>query len=96
MKIGSINNIVPKPIQNESAGQLDGSKFKNVFSDLITEVNTSSMNANKLTEDFMNGKDVQLHEVMIAGEEAKTNLQLLVEIRNKTVDMYKELTRMQA
>jgi flagellar hook-basal body complex protein FliE len=32
---------------------------------------------------------------MIAGEKAKTSLDLLVEIRNKAVDMYKELTRIQ-
>jgi flagellar hook-basal body complex protein FliE len=30
---------------------------------------------------------------MIAGEKAKTSLQLLMEIRNKAVDMFKELTR---
>ena len=41
------------------------------------------------------GEDVELHEVMIAGEKAKTNLDLLMEIRNKALDMYKELTRMQ-
>ena len=40
------------------------------------------------------GEDVELHEVMIAGEKAKTSFQLLMEIRNKTVDMYKELTKM--
>jgi flagellar hook-basal body complex protein FliE len=32
---------------------------------------------------------------MIAGEKAKTSLDLLVEIRNKTIDMYRELTRLQ-
>jgi flagellar hook-basal body complex protein FliE len=31
---------------------------------------------------------------MIAGAKAKTSLELLMEIRNKTVDMYRELTRM--
>jgi len=96
MKIGSINSLISNPLSNESTGKINDSKFKNVFTDFIGEVNTSSMKANELTEDFINGKDVQLHEVMIAGEEAKTNLQLLVEIRNKTVDLYKELTRMQA
>jgi len=45
-------------------------------------------------QDFVSGKGVELHEVMIAGEKAKTSLELLLEIRNKTIDMYKELTRM--
>jgi flagellar hook-basal body complex protein FliE len=47
-----------------------------------------------MTTDFINGEDIQLHEVMIAGEQARTNLELLMEIRNKAVDMYKELSRM--
>jgi flagellar hook-basal body complex protein FliE len=47
-----------------------------------------------MTKDFIMGKDVELHEVMIAGEKAKTTLELLMEIRNKAVDMYKELIRM--
>ena len=96
MKVGPVNGLITTPLSNETAGKINDSKFKNVFTDFVTEVNASSMKANQLTEDLINGKDVQLHEVMIAGEEAKTNLQLLVEIRNKAVDMYKELTRMQA
>jgi len=96
MKIGQISSIVTNPLSDESTGKVNNPKFGNMLTDFIGEVNTSSQNANKLTEDFVNGKDVQLHEVMIAGEEAKTDLQLLIEIRNKAVDMYKELTRMQA
>ena len=41
------------------------------------------------------GDDVEIHDVMIAGEKAKTSLELLMEIRNKTIDMYKELIRME-
>lgn len=61
---------------------------------MIKDVNQSQMDAKKITEDFVVGKDVQIHDVMIAGEKAKTSLQLLMEIRNKTMDMYKELTKM--
>jgi flagellar hook-basal body complex protein FliE len=68
-------------------------KFKNVLSELIDNVKESQNEAADLTKKYVLGEDVELHEVMIAGEKAKTSFQLLMEIRNKTVDMYKELTK---
>jgi flagellar hook-basal body complex protein FliE len=69
------------------------STFENIFSGLIKDVNKAQIDSSKITQDYLTGKDVELHEVMIAGEKAKTSLDLLIEIRNKTVDMYKELTK---
>jgi flagellar hook-basal body complex protein FliE len=60
----------------------------------IGDVNKAQMDASKSTQSFVNGDGIEIHDVMIAGEKAKTSLQLLMEIRNKTVDMYRELTRM--
>ena len=96
MKVAQINSIVTNPLSDKSTGKVNDPNFGNILTDFIGDVNKSSLNASKLTDDFINGKDIQLHKVMIAGEKAKTNLELLIEIRNKTVDMYKELTRMQA
>lgn len=72
----------------------EASRFGEFLGGMIKDVNQSQMDAKKITEDFVVGKDVQIHDVMIAGEKAKTSLQLLMEIRNKTMDMYKELTKM--
>ncbi len=41
------------------------------------------------------GQDVDLHDVMIAVEKAKTSFDLLMEVRNKTIDAYRELMRIQ-
>ncbi|HEY0199032.1 MAG TPA: flagellar hook-basal body complex protein FliE [Rhodanobacter sp.] len=41
------------------------------------------------------GHDVAPHEVMISMEEARMHLALLVEVRNRVVDGYQELSRMQ-
>lgn len=69
--------------------------FGNMFSEFVKDVNSEQNNSDKMVQDFINGEDVELHEVMVAGEKAKTSLDLLMEIRNKAIDMYKELTRMQ-
>jgi len=70
-------------------------KKDNVFKELIEDTIEKQKESKQLTEDFINGKDVELHEVMIASEKAKTSLELLMEIRNKSIDMYRELMRMQ-
>jgi flagellar hook-basal body complex protein FliE len=44
---------------------------------------------------MIKGEPVDLHDVMIASAKAKTGFQLLMEMRNKFVDMYKEVSRMQ-
>mgnify|MGYP000432222304 CR=1 FL=1 len=77
---------VQKPKQNG---------FGNIFTDFIKQVNNTQINADNIAADFIKGNNnVELHDVMISAEEAKTSLQLLTEIRNKAVDMFKELSRL--
>lgn len=95
MQIGSIQNIFKEIPRLKEVEKKDDSQFGEVFGSLIDQVNQDQNTANKMVKDFAEGKEVELHEVMIAGEKAKTSLELLMEIRNKTIDMYKELTRIQ-
>ncbi len=73
----------------------EANPFGDLLGGFVKQVNQDQLHSAAMTNDFVNGKDVELHEVMIAGEKAKTSLDLLMEIRNKSLDMYKELTRMQ-
>lgn len=89
--IGGITTDLPKVSQIEKPGD---KKFGNVITDFIGEVNKAQNNTDKITGEYVHGENnIQVQDVMIAAEKAKTSLQLLMEIRNKTVDMYKELTR---
>ena len=44
---------------------------------------------------MIGGQDVSLHQAMIAMEEASVSFQLMVEVRNKLLESYQELMRMQ-
>ena len=94
MKIGDLTSLNPqlKIFQQEVPKPTDN--FKNLLTDLIDNANNTENEAEDLTKKYVMGEDVEMHDVMIAGEKAKTSFQLLMEIRNKTVDMYKELTKM--
>lgn len=96
MKIDSIGASLINNVKLQNIPDVNDKKFGNVLNEFIGEVNQTQMDAKQATVDFLSGGNVEIHDVMIAGEKAKTSLDLLVEIRNKTVDMYKELLRMQA
>lgn len=95
MKINPFNGFGADFLKIEEGKKTDGKGFENMLTEFITSANQDQISAQKMTQDFADGKDIEMHEVMIAGEKAKTSIQLLMEIRNKTIDMYKELTRIQ-
>lgn len=71
------------------------SSFGETLNQAIKDVNSLQAEAGKAVEQIISGEPVDLHEVMIAVEKAKTSFELLMEIRNKTLDMYREIMRMQ-
>lgn len=69
--------------------------FGEMLSQAISDVNRLQSEAGKAVENMVKGEEVDIHSVMIAVEKARTSFDLLMEIRNKTLDMYRELMRMQ-
>jgi flagellar hook-basal body complex protein FliE len=73
-----------------------GSSFGNVIDSLVSGVDAKETEASKLTKDVLLGKNDQLHQSMIAMQEASTAFGLMIQVRNKVVDSYQELMRMPA
>lgn len=69
--------------------------FANMLKDKLSEVNEKQLDADKTTESFIKGEDVDIHDVMIKTEEAKLSLELAVQVRNKLIEAYQEISRMQ-
>ena len=69
--------------------------FGNLLSDMVGEVNAKGAAASESVKGLLSGKDVSLHQTMIAMEEASVSFQLMVEVRNKLLESYQELMRMQ-
>ena len=68
--------------------------FLDTLQNAIGEVDTLGKESDKLTQDAVLGRVENLHDVMIAAEKAKTALNLTIEVRNKVLDAYKEVMRM--
>ena len=76
-------------------GQPAGDSFGNVLGKLISDVNTKQNAATAAVDGLQSGQGVPLHQAVIAMEEANVSFQLMVEVRNKLLDSYQELMRMQ-
>ncbi len=97
--VNPINPINPlKPISanaTSSNGVKKGVDFKKILEDAIDKVNNTVTDAQKLSNDFATGKTSDIHSVIIAAEKADIVLQLTTEVRNKIVEAYREIMRMQ-
>lgn len=69
--------------------------FGSVLSKMVSEVNDSQHAAAEAVRSLQSGGDVSLHQAVIAMEEANISFQLMVEVRNKMLEAYQELMRMQ-
>lgn len=91
---GEIRRISNKEIDisNLSRG---GGQFADFIKDAVNSVDQAQKTAAQKTEDLVTGRSDNIHEVMISMEQAQLSFQLMLEIRNKMVETYQELSRMQ-
>jgi flagellar hook-basal body complex protein FliE len=69
--------------------------FQNVLGNFVNEVSEKQAAAGDAVNGLLSGKNVSLHQAVISMEEASVSFQLMVEVRNKLLDSYQELMRMQ-
>ena len=69
--------------------------FEQVIGGLVNDVSARQAVAGEAVNGLLSGQNVSLHQTMIAMEEASISFQLMVEVRNKMLESYQELMRMQ-
>lgn len=95
MQISSIQNSIPEILNSTKIEKSKDDSFGNMLTDFMGQVNKNQLDADEMTQKFVTGGNVEIQDVMIAGEKAKTSLDLLMEIRNKAIDMYTQLSQIQ-
>lgn len=71
------------------------SGFADIMKSTISQVNQAQNSGDLAIEQLNTGNAESLHEVMIAVEEADISLKMLVQMRNKALQAYEEVMRMQ-
>lgn len=69
--------------------------FSKTLNNFVQEVNSKQAAAGDAVSRLQSGGDVSLHQAVIAMEEANVSFQLMVEVRNKLLEGYQEIMRMQ-
>lgn len=69
--------------------------FADTLSDAVNDVNQLQKVADKKMEDLATGRAKSIPDVMIATEKADIALKLMVQVRNKIIDAYQEVMKMQ-
>jgi flagellar hook-basal body complex protein FliE len=72
-----------------------GDGFGNMLDGLVSTVNAKQAQSDAITNQVLLGSSDKLHQSVIAMQEASTALSLMVQVRNKLVESYQELMRMQ-
>lgn len=99
----AIQSIAPNPIpsipkidapQKPSASG-SAQQVTQTFDDMLSSLNQSQQNSDALIEKLVRGENVDLHTVMIGLEENNVNFNVAIGIRDKLVDAYREIMRMQ-
>lgn len=81
----SVNNM--NPVGNVS--------FQDQLSEEINNVSNNIVNAEQNINDLAMGKNANLHEVMLSIQTAKLSLEMLMNVRDKTLESVHEILRMQ-
>lgn len=69
--------------------------FATTLGRMVEEVNRKQQVADQTVSSLLAGQNVPLHQAMIQVEEANLSFELMVQVRNKLLDSYQELMRMQ-
>lgn len=95
-KIGQIQTpFIQTQSVSKPASENKTEGFGEIFKNSLKEVNAAQNESDKLTSQLVTGEVQDVHEVMIASQKASLSLQLTVQVRNKVVEAYQEMMRMQ-
>lgn len=82
--------------QAKAEKPVEGAKsFGEILGESLKEVNNLQLEADKAIEDFATGQTKNVHETMIALNKADTAFKMTMQVKNKIVEAYQEIIRMQ-
>ena len=77
------------------AGTTGAGDFSGWLAKELGSVNDKIVNADTMLQRLATGEADNLHQVMVSLEEAKVSFQLMVQVRNKLLEAYQDILRMQ-
>jgi len=93
--IGPISSPQSKTTSSTTEETDKGKSFSNVLMDSIDKVNNLQKQADTAIDDLVIGDNKDIVQTMITMEKADISFRLMMQVRNKILQAYEEVMRMQ-
>jgi len=95
LPISAIAPTVASPVAPVDPNQKAGSGFGSILQDAMHKVGEFNDTASKSVQSFLSGEGDDLHTTIMATQRAELAGELFLQVRNKVVQAYQEVMRMQ-
>ncbi len=82
-------------VQGNDEASESGATFGHFLKNLAQEANTAQLVADSKLQDVAAGRGKDLHGAVLSMEKADIQFRLLTQVRNKVIEAYREIMRMQ-
>ncbi len=91
--------VLPRDFPPTQGGNVEPSTgidaFANVLTNQVKNVNTMQVDANEMVHTMLTGGDVNEAEVLTAVQKADLAFRMLLQVRNKLIEAYREVQQIQ-
>ena len=88
-------DIAEMPSALPGIAPTESNSFSSLLGKMVSEVNAQQQVSAQSVGALQSGQNVPLHQAVISMEEASISFQLMVEVRNKLLESYQEIMKMQ-
>src|SRR5690625_181312 len=82
-------------LPNGQAEAVKGDGFAGVLKEAVNHVDRQQVTATAKQDAFLRGEDVPLTEVMVSMQQARVSFEAVKQVRNRLLEAYQEVSRMQ-
>jgi flagellar hook-basal body complex protein FliE len=93
--VSGLGSLDPRAIYGQQSTVKPRSSFGEQLHRAIAEVDQLQAQRDGMVEEMVRGEQIEVHEIMTVAEEAQLAFELMLEVRNKLLESYQEIMRMQ-
>jgi flagellar hook-basal body complex protein FliE len=87
---------IPQPPGLDETREVSEKSFKDMLAESIGKVNDLMNESDQAMQDLSAGRSADIHHTLIALQKADISFRMVLEVRNKVMNAYQEVMRMQA
>ena len=91
--VGAVSTVQNMNGVTNEQNKSQNNSFEKILVDSLKKVNNLQLEADRAVQQLAVGQKENIHETMIAVEKASISFQMMMEIRNKIIDAYKQIEK---